>query len=418
MNLLKSLTIEKIYLFYVILFAAQATLFTSDMDFRSNPIGVGLLILLCIRLLIKHKITLHNKNLLIIYLILLLWATFHYLIDKEFKLLPYLILFINVTIGYSLINIFGTKIYELTTKYITYLTGISIFVWAIMLITGTRFFESISFMKPASSTSIASLLIFNIPNTDIYEGQGIGTLMRNCGFAWEPGLFASFTCIAIYFNLIITKQIKKNWGFYILTIGLISTFSTTGYCAFILILINYFILQNRKKSHKYLFLILTIPLLSYVMGLSFMADKIEKEDDNFMYNNNQLIRMAESEGNLITVRRGEGIFLDYLNFQEKPILGYGTGNNSYVSQHISPYIISSNGITSTFAQFGLILALLINITFILNSKYLDKLYGQKYCIFYILFMTLSISYSFTTLALIIALCGGYLWINQPKNIHK
>ena len=101
--MLKSITLEKIYLFYVILFAAQATLFTSDMDFRSNPVGVGLMLVLCTRLLIKHKISLRNKNLLILYAILGIWAVLHYLTDIEFKLLSYLILYINVTVGYSLV---------------------------------------------------------------------------------------------------------------------------------------------------------------------------------------------------------------------------------------------------------------------------------------------------------------------------
>ena len=245
--MLKSITLEKIYLFYVILFAAQATLFTSDMDFRSNPVGVGLMLVLCTRLLIKHKISLRNKNLLILYAILGIWAVLHYLTDIEFKLLSYLILYINVTVGYSLVKIFGNKLYEKTTQYITYLTGISLVLWAIMHVTGTGCFESFGFMKPTSCTSSSSLLIFNVPNIHIYEGAGIGPFMRNCGFAWEPGLFASFVCFAIYFNLLIKKRIKGNRNFYILTLGLFSTFSTTGYSAFLLIMANYFIVQNAKK---------------------------------------------------------------------------------------------------------------------------------------------------------------------------
>ena len=256
--MLKSITLEKIYLFYVILFAAQATLFTSDMDFRSNPVGVGLMLVLCTRLLIKHKISLRNKNLLILYAILGIWAVLHYLTDIEFKLLSYLILYINVTVGYSLVKIFGNKLYEKTTQYITYLTGISLVLWAIMHVTGTGFFESIGFMKPTSSTSSSSLLIFNVPNIHIYEGAGIGPFMRNCGFAWEPGLFASFVCFAIYFNLLIKKRIKGNRNFYILTLGLFSTFSTTGYSAFLLIMANYFIVQNAKKSTQILYIIVAV----------------------------------------------------------------------------------------------------------------------------------------------------------------
>lgn len=418
--MLKSITLEKFYLFYVILFAAQATLFTSDMDFRSNPIGVGILLILCIRLLVKHKISLQNRNLQIIYTILAVWTILHYLTDKEFKFLSYLILFINFTIGYSLVRIFGNRIYEKTSQYITYLTGLSLVLWGIMHITGTGFFESVGFMKPASNTSATSLLLFNVPNTHIYEGKGVGPFMRNCGFAWEPGLFASFVCIAIYFNLLIKKRIKGNTSFYILTLGLLSTFSTTGYSAYLLIMANYFIAQNAKKPTKILYILLGIPAFLYIMNLPFMAEKIKEENqnENFVYDNNQYTSYLESEGTAITVRRWEGILMDYLNIQDKPVLGYGTKNNSYVNTHISPYLITSNDIVGTFARFGILLGLLINIIFIINARYIDKLFKQKYCTFYILFMILSVSYNFTTLALIIALCSGYLWINKPQKYIK
>ena len=118
----------------------------------------------------------------------------------------------------------------------------------------------------------------------------------------------------------------------------------------------------------------------------------------------------------MTVRRWEGIIMDYLNIQDRPILGYGTINNSYVNTHISSYLLSSNGIVSTFARFGIVLGLLINIVFIRNTNYIDKLFRQKYCMFYILYMTLSISYSFTTLALMIALCSSNLWISKYSKI--
>lgn len=120
----------------------------------------------------------------------------------------------------------------------------------------------------------------------------------------------------------------------------------------------------------------------------------------------------------MTVRRWEGIIMDYLNIQDRPILGYGTINNSYVNTHISSYLLSSNGIVSTFARFGIVLGLLINIVFIRNTNYIDKLFRQKYCMFYILYMTLSISYSFTTLALMIALCSSNLWISKSQKYIK
>lgn len=84
---------------------------------------------------------------------------------------------------------------------------------------------------------------------------------------------------------------------------------------------NYFIVQNAKKSTQILYIIVGIPTFLYIMNLPFMADKIkeENESENFLYDNNQIASDIESEGKAITVRRWEGIIMDYLNIQDRPI---------------------------------------------------------------------------------------------------
>lgn len=407
--------IDRIYLFYVLLFAARATVFTSNMDYRINPFGFLLLVVPCLYLVREHRITFIDKRLVRIYVLLFLWMFIHYFVDETFKLLPYVILFINVSIGYVLIKVFREDIYELVECYITILTAVCLVLWVAMHVVGIRIFESLGFMEPTSNTSVASLLVFNVPNMAFYENQGIAGLMRNCGFAWEPGLFASIICIAIYFNLISKKTLIGNWRFYILVLGLLSTFSTTGYSALMLILVNHFIFQNKGKILRYIYLFLFLPLFLAIMSLSFMAEKMKTAGDSSWADNKAGMISLEMSDTYMTVQRGEGLYLDYLNFIDKPVLGYGTECNSYVANRLSDHLLTSNGVMKDFARFGIILALFINIVFIQNAKYIDKLYNQRYCMFYFLMVVISISYPFSTLPLIIALCFNYMWSNTKTD---
>ena len=75
--------IDRIYLFYVLLFAARATVFTSNMDYRINPFGFLLLVVPCLYLVREHRITFIDKRLVRIYVLLFLWMFIHYFVDES-----------------------------------------------------------------------------------------------------------------------------------------------------------------------------------------------------------------------------------------------------------------------------------------------------------------------------------------------
>lgn len=70
---------------------------------------------------------------------------------------------------------------------------------------------------------------------------------RNAGMFWEPGAFAGYINIALFFLLFLSDFEKKKYRFAILVAALLTTFSTTGYIVFAFLITSYFI-KNRKLS--------------------------------------------------------------------------------------------------------------------------------------------------------------------------
>ena len=186
---ISNINFEKVYFFIVFLFAARATTFTTNLDFRINPIGVGLLLLPTIYLINKYKISFLKGNISIVVLVLSIWTIIHFFVDKNFNIFTYYILYLQLLVCYVVISVYQKKIYIYFEKTTVYLCCIAITLWSIMQITGTDAIAKLGFMEPSSDISKASLLIFNVPQ-NFSDSVGLFGLTRNCGFAWEPGLFS------------------------------------------------------------------------------------------------------------------------------------------------------------------------------------------------------------------------------------
>lgn len=94
----------------------------------------------------------------------------------------------------------------------------------------------------------------------IYEGTNIHNLLicgvfdrylttmtvRNTGIFWEPGVFQMYIVVAMIFDIFQDKDFNKK-RFVIFAIGLLTTFSTTGYLA-LLVIMNVYILWKPESS--------------------------------------------------------------------------------------------------------------------------------------------------------------------------
>lgn len=101
---------------------------------------------------------------------------------------------------------------------------------------------------------------------------------RNCGPFWEPGMFAVYIILALFFNIFVEKQ-SIRWCNLVLIIALITTFSTGGFMAGLLLIVFY-ILKIRLKSFVN---VLLIPLLVVgiysVLQLDYIGEKTQMQYD-------------------------------------------------------------------------------------------------------------------------------------------
>lgn len=415
---ISNINFEKVYFFIVFLFAARATTFTTNLDFRINPIGVGLLLLPTIYLINKYKISFLKGNISIVVLVLSIWTIIHFFVDKNFNIFTYYILYLQLLVCYVVISVYQKKIYIYFEKTTVYLCSIAITLWSIMQITGTDAIAKLGFMEPSSDISKASLLIFNVPQ-NFSDSVGLFGLTRNCGFAWEPGLFSCFIITAIFFNISRKNKIKNNKALYILVLTLLSTSSTTGYTALLFLTCNYFFLQNKNIKYKIFAVIIIIPLVIWFNQLPFMSDKIEETStfDNFISQNDNDINYFEENESQIVVQRFEGLYLDYLNFINAPLIGYGDRKNSYSANNISPNLLPADGIISLFAQFGIIIGLLIFMIYYKSAKLYDITFHQKYRILFFLYIIISFSYNFNYVALFMAIMWNKFLLNNNSTTY-
>lgn len=406
------------YLFWMILLFGRACLFTSDMDPRTNTLGYVITYGIPLLLLEKYKINI-NDNVKIIVLIFSFWTMCHLLSDRVLKLLPYINSVLNLMSAYVIVRIFKNKLFVYFYKIVSYLTLLDVSLWIFVNVVGVRHVARYSMLVPTSGASSASFFIFNTPNCTAYEGLGLWGMVRNCGFCWEPGLFASILVLAIFFNLMVNNyKWKNNLHLLILLIGLFSTFSTTGYIAFLVMILcrYYFLMRKGHTLSSVLFLVLILPLLLVVMDLPFMENKIIRDSDkgNFAINNVEAMNYVEKTGAIFVPGRSEGIFLDFQNFIHDPIDGYGLAvENSWVYNNISTYIRISNGVIQIFSRFGVILALLFHFAFIRSSRQIRKINKGENSL-YVIFMILSVSYDLYLLSLCFALIFYSQFVSSSK----
>ena len=107
------------------------------------------------------------------------------------------------------------------------------------------------------------------------ESDFIGLIARNYGPFYEPGRFTIPLCISLAI-ILFTGSIKKyRVPFILILIANITTFSTTGYLVMIILFAGYYLgLSKAGSIYKYAMLLLVIIGSYYLMGLSFMGDKI------------------------------------------------------------------------------------------------------------------------------------------------
>lgn len=407
------------FIVFVIWSAGGATEYQTYL-YSPNHIATIPILFMCFCFLYQVKREEKLKNLIWVIFFLLVWGTLgSYMSGYNCN---YFYLIYNIFLSYTICKIYGKDLFVFYENIVTVLSCISViaFLSVILMPPIGDLLKTISVTHRGAGLWESNVLLFGIQQIDYETAILFGR--RNLGFAWEPGRFAVIVVIALFFNLIINQfKLRKNKNFWILFITLITTQSTTGYGAAVVLFLLYF--YNSK--YKSAIVPVCITLFLAFSSLSFMNDKIANlwnwQDNQSAHYFEQMMYYADNETNYVP-QRFEGMFYDILNFIHSPLWGYGQDfTNSYVNTILFPgaRVYSSDGLVQIFSSAGVFVALFLYVSLYKSSSILSKeLSYQGAGMFLVLFALVNVSYNFWSITIFTSMVFYSLFKNEKGKYYN
>ncbi|UFS62267.1 hypothetical protein LOH54_11515 [Sulfurimonas sp. HSL-3221] len=272
--------------------------------------------------------------------------------------------FIRISIAFFVLSVVGKEFIDVYLKLMATIVIVSlIFYIPLNIVPGLDVFLIEHFSLGEFSSSY-----LDVKHTiGIYTVYQTAELHRNPGPFWEPGAFAGYIIIALIFNLVKTKSFKNKYSI-LLSVGLFSTLSSTGYIAFGILIMSYIAFINRNIKYKYFALILVVPSFIYFfLSSSFLYDKIEEQ---IVYAMQTDTRFSENTQRFINVLR------DFHDIQGYEFFGRGPNENTRfdIDNNI---IIRTNGFTDMLVEYGIFFILLLYMMFYKSFSNLFRSHGIK-----------------------------------------
>lgn len=373
--------------FYIIIYCIYFIKFCANRSKKALYIGLGVMLVWYIAQCLKiGHIT--NIDFRLIYSIILCHISFYLYRGRDFFLY-----------------------YE---KVLVHLTVLSLIVWGLGM-----------FVTVPMQSLVGALSVWDNGNTTfgnlIFVGLGNqwnNGILRNIGFTWEAGRFSSFLVVGLFNNLLIHDfKIKNNKPFFILLIGLITTFSTTGFGAAIGVLLLY--IYNKSVKMRIFLIISCILLFPTIFALDFIGDKIRNNIDIGEEIHNMEYSFYVMGTDQITPQRFTGLYLDFQNWLHDFWFGYNLNENSYAEKILfAGYSVwLSDGVIQIFSKYGLFVGLFFYWQLFKSSVKLSNDFNYKgTLIFALIFILISISYDFWSSAIMLHYIFYALYVNKDNKI--
>jgi len=406
------LIFEYFVVFVFIIYGANASVFTGAIENWDNPIGLMLPILSIIGLAYIRDVNFNHKFLLLLigYTIWLAASTLKF---GELHPRFFGIYLIKISVAYILISALGFRFFKIYEDILYYLCIIGVSFWIVVNLMPTTFIELLrnfefSKQRPHSNVDF-NILVFTVGNyalvPDYIVNFGGIKIFRNAGYAWEPGVFASYINLAIFFNLIRNRfKLKSNKHLWVFLVALASTFSTTGYSLFILLVLFY--LYNQDFVKVFWMAPIVAVLTMFIVMLPFMYEKI-----SYGYQSIEELVYRSAKYNIPAYpQRFQSLQIDFIDFMNHPLIGYGGHFPAAWTAKLGADITTVSGIGELMAQFGIIGTLFVLISLWLSSKQIIKLFNVRGTIFpFLLVLLYSISYSVFA---ILVMCIWLLYLSS------
>lgn len=395
--------LEYFVIFIMIIFLGNANSLVLLSSVTETPLVFLVLLVLSGILLLRHRVP-FNKN---FYLLIFCYVVYFLALTIKFKtfyptfLIHYPIIFF---ISYVLIKSLKYGLFILFERILYFLAIIGLFAWILQIVMGGDtlygYFARIPGIHEFSHVTGGGLnLLFYSVQPTSFSLMYNNLPARNCGFAWEPGGFAVYICLAIFINLFFDKSGKgSKRRLWVLLIALLTTQSTTGFIIFIIIGLFYYLNENLKK----ILLVLPIIILGIVLILSlpFMAEKIVSlaQDVNEV---DAIVASGYGRETSVTPQRFASFLIAFKDFYLNPILGTGGFKGESWTSKIGVNISTISGIGNLLSYFGLVGFLFFMIVSYKTSVLYAKHFGYNgRILFFLIILTISVSYGILFMPLI------------------
>lgn len=385
-----------LYMYASLIFLGGATIYTRyKMTNLSFDVGGLTSLLLSFILFFKYKINFKNRSLFGLIVVLLSWSLIQ-TVRLNRVTIAYSFIW-DFILAYIICKVYKKEIFYYFEICTVNLSKIGLILWSI-----SALFPTIlpPLLKAISPNWIHGLLESNILIFGLQEAGSEVALFfrRNAGFAWEPGRYASILVVALFINMVRTNfSLIKNRNFQWLALSLISTQSTTGYCAALIIILAY--MWNVKRKYFLATAALSFFIILIVFSLPFMHDKIvnliSTGESRDMITKSADYYSATSD-KIIVPQRFDGLYFEYLNIIKDPLWGYGIrSEDSYIGKVFHNLIYPTNGLLKVIAQLGLLFGLAYYYLLYKGSAFYsssNQLYGSAW--FILIFLAINVSYPF------------------------
>jgi len=387
----------------LIFYLGNANILVLFTSFRDQPLIFFVPVFLSAVLVLKNNIQ-FNRNfflLIFLYLFYFIAITIKYKTFYPSLLVHYPSIFFT---AYVIIKSLKFELFKVYERLIYILAIIGIFIWIIQIILGgdTLFglLSHIPRIKEFSHVTGDGLnIIFYSVQPSSFSVLYNHLPPRNCGFAWEPGSFAVYLCIAVFINLFFSRSDKgQSRRLAVLLLALLSTQSTTGFIILILIGVFYYFNTNMKT------IVLVVPLsivgIVFVFSLPFMAEKILSliEDVNRV---DYIVAAGYGRETSVTPQRFASFVIAIKDFYLNPIFGTGGIAGESWTEKIGVNISAISGIGTFMAQYGLVGFIFFIITTFRTSVLFARHFNYKgKLLFMLIVLSISVSYGILFFTLI------------------
>ena len=375
------------YMLLLVICAGGATVFARNLG---NPLTFSnFVVIVCTIYFAYIKGVRVNKSFIVVVLVFTLYALITAVNNSRLSLMWMAQWYIWLSIAYVICKVYLFRLFVVYETAVYFLCVISLVFWFGQLL-NPKLIENLVEITSLSSpyatdcnVKVNNFLFTVNRRADVLNEYTF--VIRNAGFAWEPGAFASFICLGLFCNLMRTNfRIVNNRSLYVLLISLLSTQSTTGFVIFIFLLGAHMIMNG-----KYSYVIWILPLIIGLFCLPFVRDKVLNEMQ--LTSNFDIRNLGDGTYSL---GRMASFKLYWMEFLRHPILGlggYAGGTELQARGYDNVALIS--GIGQIFAMYGIVVSCLFFTCLYRTSILLEKIFSRNGLLVFIPILGMMFSYA-------------------------